>query len=378
MRRRTLLKLLPAAMLAGNTRLFAAKHSNTKWIIKSQEGLDACLLLGILSAPSLQAEAYPEERNYWLPRLNKAEIEALARVRKALDAQRALVGPFVALLASAAPTDSLEKVIASFTNQDTIKDGLKKSEFWEGEEAWKETSGSLEDIATVLHGLKNGDFSAYWKSKKKKLIDSKVKNLYVELMSTDLVGMQQRYTSRKLIPQIEIYVSALSEPHGIRIIGQRFLTSYRYPSKIVKQNAAHEIFHPFLKTANSVSDRVIARLSADPLLIKIDARADKSDGYGTISGLVEEGMVQALEAVVSINLGFEHRDMAIYWREQDNGIHVFAAAAFHVMRMTGFSKRGGDALQWLDVQVANGNLYGSKLVRHAEMIIGTDAVNRWL
>jgi hypothetical protein len=48
------------------------------------------------------------------------------------------------------------------------------------------------------------------------------------------------------------------------------------------------------------------------------------------------------------------------------------------MVQSGFAARGGDALSWLDRQSANGNLRADKLVRHAEAIIGSEALRKWL
>jgi hypothetical protein len=89
-------------------------------------------------------------------------------------------------------------------------------------------------------------------------------------------------------------------------------------------------------------------------------------------------MVQALEAVVSQALGFAHSNMGVFWRDQDQGIHLFAAAAFHAMQSTGHARRGGDTLEWLAKCVRSGHLRGAQLVKHATSIVGVAGIQKWL
>ncbi len=376
-RRRLLMLLWAASMVRPSTATRAATF-RTRWRVGWQQGLDACLLLGVLSTPSLQSEAYPKECRYWQARLSPTGKDALARVRKAIDRQGGLLGPTLALFASATRSDSIEATRAAFAAPEAMRTKLSTTEFWGSAEEWDAKSAYFPDVAAVLAELANQGFADYWDTRKRPLVESKVKGLRYELSQIDLIGAQQRYVGRPLEPEIEIYLSAFSEPHGIRIVGQRFMTSFDYPSSIVKRNAAHEIFHPFLLPSRPETPRIVSRLSQEPILRRINARADKSDGYRSISGLVEEGMTQALEALVSRQLGFGRSDLGAYWRNQDGGIHVFAAAAFDAMVQTGLAAKGGDALSWLDVQCANGNLRGDELARHAEAIIGAEAVRKWL
>ena len=378
MDRRTAMTFLSAALVAARSSASESTPFRTHWNVGWQQGLDACLLLGVLSTPSMQSEAYPEENHYWSQKLSPAAREALAKVRKPIDADHDLLGPTLALYASAAPSDTIEDAITAFAKPELIRGGLVGTDFWSGDEAWKSETQYFPSVVTVLTDLAQNGFTAYWITRKQPLIEAKVVTLREELSRVDLIGEQQRYVRRDLNPEIEVYLSAFSEPHGIRIVGQRFLTSYAYPTRIVKLNAAHEIFHPFLLPTRPETNRIVARLSSDLLLKKIDARPDKSDGYGSITALIEEDMVQSLEALVSQSLGFGRADMGTYWREQDGGIHVFAAAAFHAMHETGFATRGGDALSWLDLQTANGTLRGDQLIRHAEATIGRSGLQRWL
>lgn len=56
-----------------------------------------------------------------------------------------------------------------------------------------------------------------------------------------------------------------------------------------------------------------------------------SFGYNTLVGLIEEDCVQALDQVISAHFGVS-RDPATRWHASDDGLHVFAAALYVLMR----------------------------------------------
>jgi len=74
-------------------------------------------------------------------------------------------------------------------------------------------------------------------------------------------------------------------------------------------------------------NRAIGLLGEDPLVQDKVRHHDPSFGYNTASGYIEEDSVQALEQIVSesFNVG---RQPCSYWRQQDGGMHVLAAAIY--------------------------------------------------
>lgn len=378
MKRRTLLALAPLIFVPIPTTALARPAPKTVWRVSSQMGLEACLLMGVLSSPSLQAEANAEDNAYWTPRISVSSRQALMRVRATTDQAGGLLGPILALLGSAAPADTIEATIAAFKNPGLMKAKMAASRYWDGEEDWQKTIAIFPDVVVVLTNLAEVGFTDFWNAKKKSPVDAAIAKLRSEIVNLDLIAAQQRYVRERFNPEIDIYVSALSEPHGISVTGQAFMTSFDYPTEIVKRIATHEMLHPFLRPSRPERTQIIARLSSDPLLQRINSRADKSDGYDGIDGLIEEGMCQALEAIISIRLGYGRGDMGAYWREQDNGIHMFAAAAFHAMNKSGFAARGGDSLAWLARAVRSGEMRGQSLVDHARAVVGAASIAKWI
>ena len=374
MHRRTFLTTAGAAVVA--TPALAA--TRTRWRFRHSEGLDAVLLLGVLAGANMQAEQYPEERTRWLARLAPPSRAAIERLKHDIqDTRGALAGPWLALIASAGPHQALAALSGAFEHPRGLHTAFVDSAFWAGEDDWTRTAAVFPDVAIALRGLENAGFVAAWRAEHRPAIDKRCTELAAEFTPIDLVATQQHFVSRRLDPVINVYLTAFNKPHGIKIIGQQFLTSPEYPSIIVKQNAAHEIFHPFLTAGSSAKASILARMATDPLLKAVVAKTGANTGYDSIEGLVEEGSVQALEALTSQALGFGRADQLGYWREQDGGIHVFAAAMHGRTIESGFARTGGDTLVWLDGETRAGRLVGDDLRRRAATALGADAVMRW-
>lgn len=374
MNRRAFLLAAAGATVAPGA--FAA--SRTHWRFDHSEGLDAVLLLGVLAGANLQAEAYRAERTAWLARLDAPTKDAVERLRREIQDKRGgLVGPWLALVASAGPHQHLPALTRAFEKPEGLRRVIAQTPFWAGDEDWRDTASVFPDLAIALRGLERQGFAQTWRAQSLPVIDARCAALAAEFAPLDLIATQQRFTARRLDPAIRVFLTAFNKPHGIKIVGQQFLTSPDYPSLIVKRNAAHEIFHPFLTAGSAERTRILARATPDPLLSAIVTKAGKTTGYASIEGLVEEGAVQALEAVTSAALGFARADQCAYWREQDGGIHVFAAAMHARMLECGFDRSGGDTLAWLDAETGADRLVGDDLRRRAAIALGDDAVTRW-
>lgn len=177
--------------------------------------------------------------------------------------------------------------------------------------------------------------------------------------------------------RIEVILLHYSRPHGIRIQGGRFLTNDGYPASIVLRNAAHEPLHPPYDAANSRVAETIADFAKDSLIVRIVRNHNPSFGYSTVAGYVEEDAVQALEQIVSERLGIAE-PAAVRWRQADEGVHLLAAAIYHLIRETEFSDAGGRFESWFVDMSAAGHLSPTEVERRARAVVGDAAVDPWL
>jgi hypothetical protein len=164
---------------------------------------------------------------------------------------------------------------------------------------------------------------------------------------------------------ITVYLLAYSEPHGIRITGLRFLTHESYPFKIVLHNAIHEPMHPPYNAHDPAILQAIDVLGRDPLIADKVKHHNPSFGYNTTAGYVEEDSVQALEEIISEEFGVG-RDARKYWREQDDGMHVLAAAIY-VDYKTALKQAPQPYSKWFAGAVADGKLRGPNLQRTVDV-----------
>jgi hypothetical protein len=157
-----------------------------------------------------------------------------------------------------------------------------------------------------------------------------------------------------------VYLLSYSEPHGIRITGLRFLTHVSYPFSIVLHNAIHEPMHPPYHVDDPKVRDAIDLLGRDPLVIDKVQHHDPSFGYNTTAGYIEEDSVQALEELVGEKFGVG-RNPCEYWKEQDGGMHVLAAAIYTDYKQASSANPDSYYAQWFVRAVQDGQLGGSNL-----------------
>ncbi|MGA8507648.1 MAG: hypothetical protein WB762_18745 [Candidatus Sulfotelmatobacter sp.] len=91
---------------------------------------------------------------------------------------------------------------------------------------------------------------------------------------------------------------------------------------------------------------------------------DPSFGYNMAAGYIEEDSVQGLKELVSEKFGVG-QDPCQYWREQDGGMHVPAAALYSDYRQA-WSSNPEPYSQWFVRAVREGQLRGTKLEKSVQ------------
>lgn len=343
-------------------------------------GLDAGFALTIAAADFdvLQAKKHEHRRESLRDALGLDGVAAAERLMDAMkNAGKRVPGAGLALMASVGELDKLDRVVETFRTEGIFERRFAGTGFYQRDGALAELETLRPVAAAAYEALALSDFEKLWRSEQEPKLQAALSSLADELAGIDLIAEHKRYLTVKLDPKVVIYLSELSEPHGIRILGQRFVSSPNYSSKTVRRIAAHELIHPLMRADRRESDIIFVRLSNDPFLLKIVEKSNPSFGYSSIEGLVEEGGVQALEAVINQRVG-QGRDQKAYWRKQDGGMHLFAAATYGLMHETGFAEDGGDMLVWLDEQTEKQRLQGDSLRSLAASVVGKDAVSLWL
>jgi hypothetical protein len=350
----------------------------TRWKVRGSEGFDALCFLGPLSGKPFYADYYRAELAIILPRMSPAAMEAMATVQAMADEAKFLLGPGLCNILSAGPDDSLDAVITSLRDAEgVIAPVVRTGENALDDEDWAAFMGARPLVLTVLEGLREAGFPALRGQFLGVRLAARIPALGTTLEGYDVIAEQERLLGRPFTDaSLEVILLHFSKPHGIKVRGQRFLTHHDYPDEIVLRNAAHEMLHPPFDMDGPTARLVLQTLDRDPLLTRVVAEHNPAFGYNSIEGLLNEDCVQALEQIVSERLGFA-RPPGEYWRRQDEGMHILAAALYGLLKADGYDRTGGDFEAWIARAAATGRLSPTSLAEAARRVMELPIDRLW-
>ena len=349
----------------------------TRWKVRLSEGFDALCFLNPLSGEPFYAGYYADELAAFKPRLKPETLATIGKWFKQAQDRGMLLGPALCTLLSGAPDGTLEDLIRAAGDPERIaRPGYEKSPYWDVEE-WALFRAMCPDLVAIFTDLRAAGFGKFRDVYIAPRAAKKVPALKSKLSHTDTIAEQERLLGRKFSdPGLEVILLYFSQPHGIKIQGQRFLTHIDYPDWIVIRNADHEMLHPPIDMKGATSAALQAMLNADPLFAKILAEHDRRFGYNTMDGIVDEDTVQALEQIVNERLGVGE-DPAKRWKESDDGMHVFAAGLYGLLKADGYDGTGGNIERWMAEGLKSGRLSPASLRAAAAGILQRPTDRLW-
>ncbi|MGN6828964.1 hypothetical protein [Paucibacter sp. M5-1] len=361
---------LPADALAA-----AAAPPRTAWSFRTSEGLDAIAFLGPLSGKAFYARYYAQELQDFKPRIAPAALDALTSLVEAADADGYLLWPRLSLILSGGRSDTIDDLLASLDDVGRrLRPRLEASVYW-SPSLWGQFEPMVERLRLLLQGLKAAGFAAY----RRGLIgpaEARAEELLRSFAPVDIISEQERLVGRTLEREIEMNLLWFCRPHGVKLQGQRFIAAVQASDATIALTAAHEVLHPPFDMRGAVARRCIAQLAADPLLQRILAEKSRDSGYNSIEGIFEEDTVQALDQIIQERLGYG-QPPAQRWADSDEGMHVFAAALYGMLKADRFDQRGGNIEAWLDRAQARGQLAPAALHAAAAAVLGRAVDRLW-
>ena len=338
----------------------AAAHSGTDWQLKPSLKYDALCLLNALSGDPFYLDYYQAEYDHFHPLFTPAEQNAFAELKHVIkDQGHGIISAKLALYYSVVDDETLPEMIRTARDSAAMEAALRKTSYWSADE-WRNYEAARPALEAALRALDRVGFPAYWQANARPKIEKRIAEITPDLAKYDILPTIESYLGFPLPSHtITVYLLAYSEPHGIRITGLRFLTHVSYPFRIVLHNAIHEPMHPPYHADDPKVREAIELLGRDPLVMDKVQHHDPSFGYNTTAGYIEEDSVQALEELVSEKFGVGHNPCQ-YWKEQDGGMHVLAAAIYADYKQES-SANPTPYAQWFVHAVQDGQLRGSKL-----------------
>ena len=348
----------------------------TRWKVAGSEGLDLLCFLGPLSGDSFYARYYPEELARIGPRLDAEVVSTLQRLKASSSSQNRLLGPYLCMLFSAGPTGTLAELRGAFANaEQRLLPGYRASPYWDAE-AWAWFLEARPALTRVFEALATADFPTLRQEVVGERVERRAVALRQRLAGVDVIAEQERLLGRQLQRDISIDLMHFSKPHGIKVIGQRFLTHLDYSDELVIRNAAHEILHPPFDVKHPDIVEALAVLRRDSLLTRIVADHDPQFGYTTLEGLFDEDTAEALEQLINERLGVAV-PAGERWRRADDGMHVLAAGLYGLLKADGFDRNGGAIQDWLGRAAREGRLAPESLHATAATVLALPRDRLW-
>lgn len=348
-----------------------AMHTGTDWRLEPSLKFDALCLLNALSGDPYYLEYYQAEYDRFKPQFTPKELAAFASLKKILkDEAGGIISANLALYFSATEDQTLDEMIRTAKDSRAMESALQKTSYWDAD-GWKVYEHARPDLEQALRALKRIGFDHYWQTDVKPKVDARIAEFSTQLPRYNIIpAIEARLGHPLASNRIVVYLLTYSEPHGIRITGTRFLTHISYPLTIVLRNAIHEMMHPPYDAHDSEIAATIQQLGKEPMLKQKIENHDRSFGYNSVEGYVEEDCVQSLEQIISEEFGVG-RKPAEYWREQDGGIHVLAVALYARMKEDAARGQLPPFPQWLVAAVRSGRLRGAQLQAAVDQILAT-------
>jgi hypothetical protein len=242
-----------------------------------------------------------------------------------------------------------------------MQNNLKKTTYY-SESGWLLYESVREDLQTVLMFLKAINFESHWKQNILPKIEAKIADIKKDLPKYDVINEVEKLLGTTLASNsLTVYILNFSQPHGIRVTGLRFLTDAAYPFKIVLRNAVHEPMHPpFILTRDAELKAALDSLRADTFLMNKINNHNPAFGYNSFEGFIEEDCVQALEQIINEKFQVEveaHKR----WKQNDDGMHVFAVALYSLMKGENLAGRGESFRDFLIRMIRTGRLAPGKI-----------------
>lgn len=342
------------SILAGLLALLTAAPAiaETNWRIETSTKFDALCLTGILADDPFYTRFYEKEREQLRTKLSASTFEAAARVHRAFKDEEVLSGPWLTLAYSTVPGHSLSAAIDATLEPGDMQRRLEASNYWD-ESEWAIYERTRDDVLDFLRGLEREGFEQWWETAARRPSRARAAELEPALADIDIVPMIEKAVGRRVgSGGITLYAARLCRPHGIRVTGDRFLLDIvdsRDPLPIAVASAIHEMVHPPFDDEDERILRFIEMLEKDPFIYGRWESHDPAFGYNTFPGYVDENVTKALDQLIGERVGMTFMDdVEKRWIENDEGMHMLAAAVYELMKSESFLEGDENATEFLD------------------------------
>lgn len=369
--------MMQAGCASTTLRSSPSSSSRTRWLVRGSEGYDALSFLAPLSGDPFYLNYYRDAVAAFAPRMPAAAMATLRAMTAQARQAGVLLSPFLDLRFSGGPDSTIDDLIGSLDNAETVlRPAYQASSYWAGEAGWAPFIAGRAPLRAVLAAMRDAGFADFRAALFEPKAARRFPQLRERLGRQDVIAEIEHVTGRSFDPQIEVILLEFCKPHGVKVIGQRFLSAIDWGDETVLRTAGHELLHPPVAPGGPAAAAALAVLGQDPLLARILREHDPVFGYNRLDGLFDEDLTSALDQLVGERLSVA-RVPGERWNDVDGGMHVLAAALYGMLVSDGWRERGGNIETWLAQAAASGRLAPASIATSAATVLGRPADRLW-
>jgi hypothetical protein len=340
------------------------RAGKTQWKVEGSPAFDACCFINVLTADPYYLKYYQADFDRSSPKLSPACRNALARLRSNKEKNGTIISAQLTLYFSAVDAVTLADILAALHEPEKMKQALQQSPYY-SEDSWTQFIAQRDDLIHVFEELRATGFEQDWQGTVLPKVAERREELKETLPGYDIISRQESLLGFELPShEVTIFLLYYSKPHGIKIVGTRFITHLDYPDRIVLSNAIHEMMHPpYRLQTDPELKKALEQLRESPFLMEKVRNHNPSFGYNSFEGFVEEDCVQALDQVINEDFGLA-TEAHKRWQTSDDGMHVLAVALYQLMKKEHFPENPkGGFRKFLVGKIQNGGLTDQQLRR---------------
>jgi len=236
-----------------------------------------------------------------------------------------MLGPILSLVISAVPNFEKRSIIKMFEDAALLENCLKDYQYYD-EEIWSERKSLFDTLIPVIQELEGKGFLKFWREERLPAIKKQQRQLRTYAKDFHLDKEIELMLGKGQAPKsITVYLCSFAAPHGIKICGPRYISDIAFSKDTTLGIAVHEMFHPPYDAQNLGPE--LTRLGNDPLLQHAFKTKDPKYGYSTMTGFIEENVVEAMAIFICHRIGLED-DPFGYFEKHDEGSHMLSVVLF--------------------------------------------------
>lgn len=338
----------------------AASGQVTVWDLTPSFKYDVICFLNTLVGDEYYLRFYQRDYDAIKGKFTPEVKEALQVLSEVRDERKIIISATLSSVFSKTDDETLDDMIATLNSDDDTIWGIDANTPAEDKQKMDMVK---KELVVVCSFLKDIDFHKYWTDNILPKVKERIQTLKAEgAMDHDVIPEIEKYTGIKLSSDtITMYLSYFSQPHGISLGNNHFITDISNDTNTILRNAVHEMMHPPFNPKDEAFKGARSKLADDTFIQKMMAKQDSTHGYSTYESYFEENCVDALETTICEKFDLLPSTGVDYIKQQDGGIDGLGSAIYSLIKQEDYTKTGESFEAFIIRMINSGKLADGKV-----------------